>query len=242
MLPLEPTTVTKTIPSYLYFQYQNDTNLPSLIESYNSYTQEYLDWFNGVNLPDYTGLTGDLLDWVGAGLYGLPRPNFSYAAINPLIGAVAGAPNTYVFKNDIETTPLGLTTAVVPTVVTNIVVTDDFYKRVLTWCFYKGDGFEWSIPWFKRRIYRFMNGPNGVDLPICFTRTVSVAFVPDTFPQEVSVGIYTDDLQTGYIFAAALENGILPAPFRFTFTVTVSTLPTLVLDNPFAGLDYALLS
>ena len=38
MLPTSPTNVLKTIPSYLYFQYLDDQNLPALISAYNTLT------------------------------------------------------------------------------------------------------------------------------------------------------------------------------------------------------------
>ena len=317
-LPTSTQTVTKTIPSYLYFQYLDDQNVPALITAYNESTQAYLDWFNGVNLPNYTLLSGRLLDWVGAGLYGMPRPNFSYEVTESLVGAVATAPNTSVYTGFIRITaaswasstvtltlaspiagapigssvsivvsnmkptgyngsynatvistyqityplasnpgavtvkgivtaestftPLALTTAAIPSATSNIVVTDDIYKRILTWNFYKGDGMQWSIPWFKRRVHRFLNGPDGVDTPIAFTQDVSVTFPTGTSPQEILVGIYTSDLQTGEIFAAALQYGVLNVPFRFKFVVTVSEFPKLHLDNAFTPLDQSVLA
>ena len=241
-LPTSVTTTKNTIPSYLYFQYLDDTNLPSFISAYNQSTQAYLDWFNNANLPIYTQLSGSLLDWVGAGIYGQPRPNFSYLVIAPLVGTVAGAAISSTYKDSMQTTPLGLTTSASPTTIVNITVNDDIYKRVLTWNFYKGDGMQWSIPWFKRRIHRFLNGPDGIDMPIAFTQDVSVDFVVGSNPQQVNVNIYTSDLDTGHIFAGALEYGVLQVPFRFKFVVLVSELPRLHLDNALTPLDQSILS
>ena len=42
-------------------------------------------------------------------------------------------------------------------------VTDDVFKRILTWHFYKGDGKNFSVRWLKRRIWRFLQGANGTD-------------------------------------------------------------------------------
>jgi hypothetical protein len=39
---------------------------------------------------------------------------------------------------------------------------DDLYRRIITWHFYKGDGKYFSIRWLKRRIWRFLYGPNGL--------------------------------------------------------------------------------
>lgn len=254
MLPIEPTSVKKIIPSYLYLQYQDDENLPSLIEAYNVIAQRYLNWFNGINLPDYTKLSGPLLDWVGAGLYGLPRPTIESDVKLPITGSVATAPNTSVYKDDFVTTPLAPAASAQKQVITNYTITDDFYKRVLTWWFYKGDGFDWSVDWFKRRIYRFLNGVNGVDVPISYTPYVSVIFTPNTSPQQIVISVITSDTQTGEIFAAALRSGIINFPFRYVFTafvggvltqfpvVNVSSNPTLQLDNILTPMDFSKLS
>ena len=47
----------QTIPSYAYWQYQNDSDISALIRSYNDFTQEFIDWFNSIGLPIYTGLS-----------------------------------------------------------------------------------------------------------------------------------------------------------------------------------------
>lgn len=225
-LPDSPTSVTKTIPSYLYFQYIDDQNLPALISSYNSLTQEYVDWFNEVNLPIYTGLQGDLLDWVGEGVYGVPRPSFGTTSINGVIGQIAsvpyqgassGAPNPNIV-NAISTTQVYATS-------TSFDTPDDIYKRVLTWFFYKGDGYDFSIPWLKKRIARFLFGDNGTDVSIPFTDTISVTFNDATSPQPTCTIAISNSASLGPIgtyFEAAVETGVLQLPFRFQYTVTLS--------------------
>ena len=69
--------LTKILPSYLYTQYADDVNLQSFVSAYNTMTQEYLDWFNNINLPIYTVQSGTMLDWVATGLYGIPRPTIA---------------------------------------------------------------------------------------------------------------------------------------------------------------------
>ena len=68
--------VPKTIPSYLYTLYQDDDDLQAFVAEYNTLTQGYVDWFNQVDLPIYTGplIVGYFLDWVSMGLYGYVRP------------------------------------------------------------------------------------------------------------------------------------------------------------------------
>lgn len=225
-LPATPTSVTKTIPSYLYFQYIDDQDLPTLIASYNSLTQEYVDWFNNVNLPVYTGLQDGLLEWVGMGVYGITRPAFSTTTINGIVGPIASVPYhgpaasgpTPNIANAISSTQLYLSS-------TNYDTPDDIYKRVLTWFFYKGDGFNFSIPWLKQRIARFLFGTNGTDVSPPFTPTISVTFNDATVPLPTCTITISNSSSLGPIatyFEAAVETGVLALPFRFTYIVTLS--------------------
>jgi hypothetical protein len=59
--------LTKTIPSYLYWEYSDVM------------AQDYVTWFATASLPIYTLQSGDLLDWVASGLYGVLRPNLQSA-------------------------------------------------------------------------------------------------------------------------------------------------------------------
>jgi hypothetical protein len=191
-LPTSPTSVTQTIPSYLYFQYQNDPDLPSLIDAYNTITQNYVNWFNGVNLPIYPTLsygtgTNPLLDWIATGIYGYPRPQLSANASRVILGATATymmaafptAIATAKFKPNGQPVRAG----------TYAVVDDDIYCRCLTWNFYKGDGFQFTIPWLKRRIQRFFYGPNGVSPQVNFTPNIGITISHDaTYTDFESLG------------------------------------------------------
>lgn len=63
--------------SYLYMQYRDDKYLQAFRTVYNQLSQEYLNWFNETPLSVYTNenIAGLLLDWIGAGVYGIQRPN-----------------------------------------------------------------------------------------------------------------------------------------------------------------------
>lgn len=68
---------TAVLPAYLYMQYRDDLNLQAMVAVYNDLSQQFIDWFNEVPLSVYTNenIAGLLLDWIGAGLYGIQRPN-----------------------------------------------------------------------------------------------------------------------------------------------------------------------
>lgn len=159
--------ISKTIKSYLYWQYNDDVNLQAFINAYNVMTQEYIDWFFNIYLPCYTQpqISGSLLDWVGLGLYGLSRPS-----IGVFINILYGTYNSYQFN----VAEYNSSSDVV-----NYTLTDDQYKRLITWHFFKGDGKYFSIPWLKRRIERFLLGQNGsnYDQP---TYRISVSFLDET--------------------------------------------------------------
>jgi len=163
--PDGPVTMLTTIPSYLYVQYNDDDDLQAFVASYNAMTQAYVDWFNSVNLPIYTGLEGLLLDWVAQGLYGLTRPSLSSGQNNDIGPYDSFMFNQVAYNQRIVVGP------------SNIIATsDDIFQRIITWDWYKGDGRVFNIRWLKRRIMRFILGVNGTAPLINNTWQVSVTF------------------------------------------------------------------
>jgi hypothetical protein len=199
-------TLQNTIPSYLYTQYADDDDLQAFVASYNSITQQYINTFNNLNLPIYTQLSGSLLDWVGQGIYGYPRPALPGTlptAVGPLD---TYGPDAFVPLNT-QTTTAG----------TSYVTSDDVYQRLLTWHFYKGDGKVFSINWLKRRIMRFMIGANGTAPNIPYTYQISVAFGSGN-----SVNITIPTYPMAPYLTAAIASGAAEMPFQFQWTVTVT--------------------
>lgn len=153
--PSGPVTRLNTIPSYLYKQYEEDDDLQAMVAAYNGFTQAFIDWFNALNLPIYPNHSGALLDWVATGLYGYPRPTLYSGRSN-----AKGPYNTFQFNT------LRLNQHKRVSQFSDIAaVSDDVYKRCLTWRFYKGDGRQISSQWLKRRVGRFLFGENGWDAP-----------------------------------------------------------------------------
>ena len=236
--PSGPTTMTAVIPSYLYQQYSDDDTLQAFVAAYNSIAQDYIDTLNDLNLPIYTNcnISGGLLDWVGAGLYGYPRPTLSSFQT---VGV--GEFNTYEFN----TTELNQRKNLYNS---NIAVTtDDTYKRLLTWHFYKGDGKYFTIPWLKRRIMRFLIGTNGTapnidqtyQISVTFgsAHTIAIRFVDFTlevlmttqfnafqfntsqFNELVTMKVPLTPLPYRQIFQEAVYSGALELPFQYTWVV-----------------------
>ena len=211
--PTGPTSLQTIIPSYLYQEYFDDDDLQAFVEAQNSLAQGYLDWFNSINLPIYTSPTiaGPLLDWVGAGLYGYPRPTLAFSNLRGY-----GQFNTWVINT------LAFNAGGATGTSTVLEVTDEIYKRLLTWHFYKGDGRQFTIRWLKRRVGRFLSGTSGTAGKIDDLSQISVSFASGT-PRAVNLTISNGALDTTYapILQAAILTGVLEMPFAYTCNVLI---------------------
>ncbi|QIU88291.1 hypothetical protein [Yokenella regensburgei] len=198
------------IPAYCFKQFRDDENVVAFFDAYNEMAQEYLDDFNSLSLPYWPSpaLSGKLLDWVVAGIYGETRPllQVSQEAI------AKGAYNTI----DYNTIPYAGMKNFVPGATTYVV--DDYFKRILTWNFYKADGFQFNLDWLKRRIARFLRGPNGIDPPV--TDTFDISVVPNNGVFAIILPDSTDSV--GVFLKEAIEQGIVKLPFIYSFTVDFS--------------------
>lgn len=206
--PTGPTTVRRTIPAYPYVQYQGDDNIAAFFDAYNAWAQGYLDYFNSLNLPIYTTapVSGALLDWVAQGLYGMSRPGLPTSIGAPYSGPV----NSFV----VNALPVNGYVPGKPDTYTN--TNDDFFRRILTWAFYKGDGKTFSPRWLKRRLNRFLTGVDGTDVANDTTYNVSV--YPTGFKAwTIELAISTESA----IFAAAVQSGVIELPFQVTWSVVL---------------------
>jgi hypothetical protein len=239
--PSGPTGLTQVIPSYLYQEYTDDDDLQAFVDAQNAQQQDYIDTFNALNLPIYTGsiISGALLDWVGKGLYGISRPSLitgESAQVGPLNTMALNMPVVAIdgFQQ------------FSPSVVQ---ANDDIYKRIITWHYQKGDGKYFSINWLKRRIMRFLIGVNGTSPPIDQTIQISINFGTDFVGIRFISGLRTvtggcipnlfapgslhsiDHINTNYVpytplpfieqFQEALLTGVLETPFQIKFSVSV---------------------
>jgi hypothetical protein len=238
--PSGPTTMLEVIKAYLYKEYQDDDDLQAFIDTFNGIAQNYVDTFNALNLPIYTGplIVSALLDWVAEGIYGMSRPALSSGQKTKL-----GPFNTYRFN----TTMLNKFKLVEPDDV--VATSDDVFKRILTWHLYKGDGKVFNVRWLKRRIMRFLLGENGTAPHIDQTNQISVTFGGDnavsirlissvasitksaifntsmfnsrTFNEVKTQITQITPLPNAAIFQEAVRSGVLELPFQYTWSVTI---------------------
>ena len=239
--PLGPPYIKSILPAYLYEEYADDEDLQAFFAAYNSMAQVYLDWFNTTPLAVYTdpNISGLLLDWVAEGLYGQERPalpNGNTRNVGPFntLGFNVGQFDEYEI--------IGPQTL--------FVTTDDVFKRIITWNFYKGDGLYFDVAWLKRRVMRFLLGINGTAPAIDNTYQVSVTFgVDNAITIRILNGLRTvtggslfdggafdsfgfNQINTRFqqfaplamapIFKSAMDTGVLNRPFQYTYTVVIN--------------------
>jgi len=200
------------IASYLYKEYADDDTLQAFVNAYNGLAQTYLSFMTATSIGLYTdsAIRGTFLDFIGANLYGILRPSIGsfsqsvlgyYASALPFGGMPAFAM--------LDVTTSGTATA----------VTDDVYKRVLTWFTYLGDGKQMSIPWLKRRIARFLYGANGSDVTASELKYVGIAYSGTA--HEYTITIPASSIAS--VFQALVQaNPLWYFPFQMTFTVSIS--------------------
>jgi hypothetical protein len=210
--------VTEVIPAYVYGEYSDDDNIGTFFIVANTLTQQYVSFFHDVNLPIYTNplIVGSLLDWVINGIYGLPR-SLIQVGTNEVYGVIDTYPIDSLIIDGYR---------VVSKAAYNL-MTDDTYRRVLTWHFYKGDGQQFTIKWLKRRIARFINLTNIYNTGIDDTSFVSVTVEAN----NVIAIVVKSSNPNASIFQQLLIDHLLELPFQYTFTLSITPVAPITGDN-----------
>lgn len=166
------------IPCYVYEQYSDDINVVAFFEAVNALAQPYLDWFNSTPLSVYTSpnISGLLLDWVGEGIYGITRPVFS-SIVTAFLAGTNALPTDATFTNGYEFFRSGTATP----------ADDDFYKRVLTWVNYLGDGRSFNVQFLRWRVARFIYGSSGTNATMAQAQTIHIQ--PGMVPPPAAPGL-----------------------------------------------------
>jgi hypothetical protein len=235
------------IPSYLYDEYSDDADLQSMIQAFNDLSQGYLDWFNETPIAVYTSpyVSGLLLDWVGNGLYGIPRPEIIQSGAPSL-----GPWDSYAWGQ------LAWNGYIQGVAGNAAAVNDDIYKRALTWALYAGNGKQMSIHWMKKRVARFLFGVNGSDIDVGLMNSVSISQLEGLLPGGINAAAINtfavneppgDVAQTrpggitisvantlfSQIFQALFAQGTLAAPFQANLQVVFNGDLLDANGNPF---------
>ena len=227
------------IKSYLYTQYNDDDDIRAFVTAYNTMAQEIYSWMLNANLPVFAGgyNVGDQLQWIALGIYGVKPPIL-----------VSGKSKVYGPYNAIRFNQLSFNGRKRVREAEQVVVSDDLFKRIMTWNFYKGDGFYFTIPWLKRRIMRFLTGVDGTDIVNDQHWIVSVVFsggsmtitVTKSYTQLNDAALYNESgfndrefgqnngiqiNSNGYeyadLFKQAFDAGLLHIPFYLSVDVVI---------------------
>lgn len=189
------------VPTYVYNQFSDDADIQAFFAGVNETSQGYVDWFNTTPLGLYTSpyIIGPLLDWVGQGVYDIPRPVLSSQTTTSTAGYNSAPYNTVAYDGQS-----------VSTSGTASLASDDIYKRVMTWTLYRGDGQVFSMQWLKNRVNRFLNGANGSDFAV-LNNPPSITVSGNVF----TITVFED--QFGVALQQLVSNNELPLPFQYTF-------------------------
>lgn len=227
------------IKSYLYTQYNDDDDIQAFVSAYNAMAQNIYSWMVNANLPIFVGgyNAGDQLKWIARGVYGVKPPVLVSGK-----QTIYGPYNAMMFNQLPFNGRRGVDQS------EQVVVSDDLFKRIMTWNFYKGDGFHFTIPWLKRRIMRFLTGADGVDVINDQRWSVSVLFsgagasisivkgyrkltdssLYNSFTfnsrvlnQKTSVLIKSTNYEYASLFKQAFDSGLLHMPFYQPVSVTI---------------------
>jgi len=157
------------IPAYPYQEYADDPNIVAFFTALNEIAQSYLDWFNQTPLAVYTSpnISGALLDWIATGIYGIERPVFS-SQTTKYVAGLNSLPLNSTALNGHEFFQSGTAT----------IATDDYYKRVLTWWLYAGNGRYFNVELLRLKVARFLFGVGGTDVTL--TQAEAVHIQPQT--------------------------------------------------------------
>jgi hypothetical protein len=227
--------LTNVAPTYVYGEFSDDPDIQAFFSGLNTEGQGYVDWFNSTPLSVYTNenISGPLLDWVGAGVYGISRPSLSTLSTRSFgnYNSVAYDSLPYNTRRQVSSGTAQL-------------ASDDIYKRTLTWYTYLGDGRQMSIQWLRRRVARFIFGVNGTDVTADKFWQIGITEPAVAFPASYGQAPYNTQaynsrknreipaahalqivLPPGQIsqqFQILLNAGYLALPFQVKFTVQIT--------------------
>lgn len=239
------------LPAYPYAQYADDDTIAAFFDAYNDLAQSYLDWFNETPLGVYTSpsISGELLDWVAEGVYGIVRPVIATQTTTSF-GSFNSFPfNTLAFNEFFKQTSG-----------TSVIATDDLYKRALTWHMFLGDGRQMSLQWLRRRIARFLYGSNGSDFDVGLLPNISITqgytapvgpfatapfntipfndFAKSTTYARGILDITLPDVPAALPLIAFMEQGILALPFQVSLQIQITSMAGYVAFIPAGSSGY----
>ena len=196
--------------AYLYREYADDPSMNAWWQSRNGLTQGYLNWWNVAPLALYTSpsISGSLLDWLATAIYGLSRPTLFTSTTKFIAGLNSSAINSRAVNGSTYLSSWS-----------SQIVSDDIYKRYLTWWLYRGDGMVMNTQWLKRRVMRFLTGAAGGDIVVGpGAPQPSVAYTSS----EITITVSSTQTSITDALQELINNNQLLMPFYYSASVAVS--------------------
>lgn len=225
--------VDKILPAYPFIQYRDDENIVAFFDAYNELAQEYLTVFNKLNLGFWPSeiINAEFLDWIALGIYGVKRERIIEIDYPPPQKIEEDPIQADEFKtagvyDSIEYNVIAYNEFKEKATLTTEYMSDDFFRRILLWNFFKDDRFQFSIPWLKNRIARFFKAKRSdpFNTEDCYNLSYySVQVNKGTFTITIDKQAYTDsegeheDLFK--FFKLCAETRIINIPFQYTYIV-----------------------
>lgn len=194
----------KLVKSYVYQQYRDDADIIALFDAYNQIAQDYLKTFLSHSPAIYIDdvWTSGELTYLAWFLWGQRRWYSDYASSIDLEGAIDELPIDWISAGGSLPKPRQ-----------KLLINDDTFRRIMTWNLYRGDGAQFTIPWLKKRIKRWMIGVNGYAPLFGDANEISV----NISNKIVNISVVTTDTSLLLSLQAALYSGALNVPAGFTF-------------------------
>lgn len=226
--------ITSTIASYPYVQYNDDANISAFFDEYNALSQANLDAINGYQLPIYLNQSGALLTWAASSIYGVFRPTLSSGGPRPI-----GPYNTFEYNADPYDGFRLINSSA------NFIADDLTYQRIIQWNTFKGEGYQFSLRWLKRRVQRFLTGEifpdQTYEISVIFTTETHVlitvsesnqvfadgdmfgagTFGEFAFGETVTTPSFHSPTALASALKAAVNSSVLLLPFQYTFSVQI---------------------
>lgn len=229
--------VDRILPAYPFVQYNDDDNVVAFFQAYNQLAREYLTAFTKLNLGFWAGeiINGPLLDWIALGIYGTQRHiivNLQYPNKDDEIDFKSeGVYNTIEYDN------VAYNEFKNKAVATTQYMSDDFFRRILLWNFFKEDGFQFSIPWLKKRMGRFFKAFRGDPFSSWDSKDIENGYDLTYYSVTVNKGVFTilidpnayrdsEGLHEDWFefFKLCMETRLINLPFQYTFIVNKLTM------------------
>lgn len=198
--------LTQIPKAYPYGEYSDDLDIVAVFNSFNTEAQAIFLWLVSTCLGDYRQdpVSGPLLDWVAKAIYGMDRHILPSSATYSVIGELA---NNILAYDELAG---GLISEQSSTAET---LSDDLFRRSITWNSYLGDGLVFSTPWLRKRLIRYLYSKDGYDIDVhTYWDRVSIQWIGN---RTANVKLSLDVSSVSSTLIHGLATGYLKLPLGY---------------------------